>query len=266
MKNTYGRDENPFAKKEDKNTLSPESFLPQVNITVSKLPSKSLPYPNLTLKYRPYTFGEVKRVNQGRMDEKESIEFVLSGVETNIDKNDLTLADTLYIGLLRKISTIGSTKVVVPINCRRCNTPIRKLVDIDKLEFEDLKAPMLPVIGDFNMGEIAFKPVTVGQYFKLINMGKHDDDIALMSIQSNLDFDKAYKYFYNCSIEDGRTLDNVDEFLFHGLKPIDIHCNNDKCNHVNKVELDGGEALLIPFRESEESAPSKIHFGTKAKH
>ena len=142
------------SNKNDGNTR----FLPEINLKVKELPSKSLPYPdNCEIKYRPYAYGEVKKISQSSMSMKEVYRTLLDGVEcSNFDKFDLTLPDALFIGVLRKISTLGVTDVYIPYKCTKCNGTGKHIIKTDNLEFLDLEIPDLPVVAQLTNGEFEF--------------------------------------------------------------------------------------------------------------
>lgn len=241
-----------------------EAIIPEVTLKLEGLPSRGTTYPKgATIKYRSYSFGEVKKTNQEKLSEKESIELMLSGVTCSFDKLDITLSDAIFIGLLRKISTLGSTKVIIPFACSSCKSQEKPVLDTQNLEFDDIKAPKLPVKADLKAGEFIFTPITVKRFFWLFDNGKkHKDEIACAAVQvENRKFQETYDYLYNMDIEDGSVVNEVDELLYHGLKSVKLACS--KCSTVHEIELDGGQALLIPFREHEFAPKSRIHFGNE---
>ena len=61
-------------------------------------------------------------------------------------------------------------------------------------------------------------------------------------------------------MEDISLLGEVDKFLFHGVKPLEGTCK--KCKTITKIELDRGQALILPFREREKSTSNRIRFGS----
>jgi hypothetical protein len=246
--------------------IKKEDFIPEINIQVTSLPSKSLAYlENTIIKYRPYTFGEIKKVSQSKLSIRDSFELVLSGIETNLgSKYDLTVSDVLYLGLLRKLSTLGSNKVNLPYTCSQCNNKSSHILDIQNdLEFDDIKAPKLPIIAEFSNKVIEFMPITVNKFFYLMDKGLEKDELAIMAIQAtNLDFEESYKFFQNITGEDIFLAEQIDQDLYHGLKPVSFECS--QCKSKIKFELDGGEALILPFREYKESIKTRIHYGIKA--
>lgn len=247
------------------------SDLPQISISVDKLPSRGLSYPKgSVIQYRSYSFGEVKKISQSKLDTKASFEFVLLGIESEFDKLDLTLGDFFYLGLLRRISTLGSDKVVIPYRCGGCNKISEYTVEVTNIEFEDLEIPELPIIVEFSDRELEFNPLTVNKVFELLKLGKEKDELSLIAKQCNLTFEEAYNFIDKANPSDSKLINEVDRLLYHSVKDVEFECKeklNDKtCNHKNIIELDGGQALMMPFREREESIRGKIHFGNSKSH
>lgn len=254
-----------------------EHLLPEINLKATGLPSRGLAYPkNCEISYRPYTFGEIQKINQSKLSHKGKLSFVMDGIHTSFDKEDLTLSDISYIALLRKISTIGGHKANVVITCRGCHKEYTQMIDFgtstSQIEFFDLQAPELPVIVTFsNNQEFSFMPLTYKKFVKIMEEGQEQDVTALIAHQCmDGDFKHIYKIVENATFEDQMLLQELDELLKHNLKPLTIVCQNriqdQPCLHENKIELTGGDALLLPFREPKKPSQSRIRFGTKAQH
>lgn len=242
----------------------------QISVSVTSLPSKGLSYPpSSTVRHRPYTFGEVKRINQNDMTLAQAIEMVLSGVETiGFPKESLTLADALYVGLLRRISTIGTAKGVVPYRCGHCSRKASQTLELggpmSVIEFDDLPIPELPIIIDMSKGERRFMPLTVSQYLQvLVPQGKQEDEIACLAAECvGVDFESAEREFNDATADDAALLNEVDRLLYHGVKAIPVNCPN--CGGMVSLELDGGQSLILPFRGAQEPLKSRVHFGKRA--
>lgn len=259
-------------------SLEHEHLLPYIQLTQNQLPSQGLAYPKgFELIYRPYTFGEIQKINQSKLSNKQKLTFVLEGIKTSFDKELLTLSDLSYIALLRKISTLGGHKVNVTFKCGKCRQEITEAIDFGTsqsiIEFQDILAPELPICITFsNNKEYKFKPITFKSFSKILEEGLEHDTIALIAHQciNPHQYDELYKVIENSTYEDQILLEELDKYLEHNIKPIKITCKNvvggQACHHVNSVELSGGEALLLPFRESKKSPSSRIRFGSQASH
>jgi hypothetical protein len=241
-------------------------YFPEMGVAVDKLPSKSLAYPpGSTIHYRPYSFGEVKKISQMKsLTDIELFDFALDGVTTSFDKERLTMPDILYIGLLRKISTVGVTNASIHCICSKCKNRVSKQFSIQDIDFHDMKAPDLPVIVTLSNQTMEFSPLSLGAFRKLYAMKKHDDEIAIYAAQClNLTFEEAYKLIYNANAADHTLLEEVDEYMYHSLAPVDVQC---ECGAKNKIEPDGEAALIAPFRVDEGATRSRIQFGKRAAH
>jgi len=263
-------------------------YLPEIKLKVDRLPSKGLAYPpGATIKHRPFTFGEIKKISQSRLDTKEKFEFILSGIECSFDKLDLTLPDFMYIGFLRRISTLGTSEGVLIVKCPHCKKDHREKIEVgsskNHIDFNDIKAEALPVIVELaDRREYYFQPITLRKLFELLDGNKEvNDPILLMAAQCSLikegkkeyipDIEEVYKIIENVLPEDGLMLAEVDEYLAHSIKPLKLICKNkladdQTCGQEMSVELDGGDALLLPFRGDKESTQRRIRFGTKVQH
>lgn len=262
-----------------------EHFIPTVSVDTSKLPSRGLAYPkNAEINYRPYSYGEVKKVSQSKLSETEQFDFLVNGITvTGIEHDDLTLGDIMFIAIYRKLSTLGGSKIRVTHKCKGCGKPSENIVELASISANFIKAPKLPMKIVFDDEVYKFGPMTLGQYKKayglMLSKPDLDEEFCLMSVQClSHEFDKVYNRFYNLSTSSEiESLSKIDEYLGHGLKPVSVKCKNlvdDKdvepvdgktaqkeCGHQTEIELDGGQALLLPFRELEESIGRNIHFG-----
>jgi len=262
------------------NNVSDNKHLPETNIEVKALPSKSIPYPkDCVIKHRPYTFGEIKTIAQSKLNVKDKFDRVLKGIDTSFDKLDLTVPDLIYLAFLRKISTFGVTDLKISTKCPVCNGNVDFKISLEDFDFNELKAPKLPVIVPIKNEDYMFKPISIGKYFQLLDKKKEDDEIALMAMCCiSKKFEDAYDYFYNAVPGEVIVLQEVDKYLDHGLKPIEeiadpkdskkrikLRCQNKVkgklCNTKLSVELDGGQALMLPFRKHRESSGYGIRFG-----
>jgi len=251
--------------------------VPKFHKPIKLLPSQGKLYPkNLELFFRPYTFGEVKTINQQsktNFTSKTTVEQILSGVEANLpdfDLKNLTLQDALFIGFLRKRSTfLKQDKVLIHKQCTHCEKVVDFLLEENKsLEFKDLAAPQLPIYTEINGIELSFQPLTVNNYFQYLDfitdqIDKMEDfytDIASMAVQcNNKDFQEAYDLIFSSSYEEAEKLEEVSKLLDHELKPVELACPS--CKTVNTIKLDEVDLLVLPFRgELPKPATDGIYF------
>jgi len=264
------QDQNFTPKKNDEKT-----FLASINATVKKLPSKGLSYPaNVEIRYRPYAYGEVKQISQSKMSEKDLYGFIMDGIDiTGMDKGELTLGDAMYLAVYRKVSTLGTNKITVKYKCGGCSKESSTNFETREIKPKFIEAPRLPMKIELETAPkpLSFKPLTIGQYFEVqdkIRLNTNlDMDMALIAFMADGDFEEIYDILYNLTSQnDIGTLKEIDRYLNHGLDSIKGQCTNPDekgtpCGHVTDIELDGGQALLLPFREDEEPTRSRISFG-----
>lgn len=262
------------AKKDDKRASkisdSKGEFMPTVALKPDALPSKGKAYPlNVEITYRPYVLGEVKKITDSKLNPKQAFDEILAGITiTGMDAMELTVPDAMYLGLLRKISTLGAGEIKVTYQCGKCKHRGFHQFTLQDIEFQDMDAPQLPINADLEMGQVSFVPFNLDKFYKLATLGKESDDLAIFAMQvSNLDFETAYKKIYNASPADSQVLHEVDKALFHEMKPLTFNCSNkvneETCGNKIEVELDGGDALLLPFRKQAESPRNKLSFGPR---
>jgi hypothetical protein len=242
------------------NNIDRNKYIPSTKLEAKEIPSQGLCYPkNFSIKYYPYSFGDVKKISQSHYSILDRYEYILSGIETSFDKLDLTISDLLYIGILRNLSTFGTKRLKVFFTCKDCGHENEKTLELSSLEFQDLSTNIeYPIKIELNNDIFYIKPLTARMFIELYANNLLEDEIAIIAMQS-LDFskDNLEEEFYNnynklalCSLVDFEKLKEVNNKLFHGLKETEINCSN--CNTVNKVLVDGGDGdvLVTPFRES----------------
>ena len=245
-------------------------FVPEIGLVCEELPSKSLAYPpNVKIKYRGFIVGEVKKISESKnMSTRDRMDILLEGISVEgMDKYDLTLNDLMYIALLRKISTLGDRPLSAQYTCGKCYHKGVHNFELSALEFKDMVAPALPVTCDLtNLQNVSFSPLTVRQLLELVEDGKDDDDLAIVAKSCiSHPYDQIYKLIYNSGLDDTEILNEVDEAMEHGVKPVEFTCSGklgDKpCTSKLTLEVDGQDTLFMPFRKSEKPTASRIRFG-----
>lgn len=236
--------------------------------TLDKLPSGMLAYPkDLVIKYRPYTYGEVKSFNAGTKFFGETLVFALEGVMAHSDidptfsKEKLSVADAMFISLHRKLASLGTSTFTCNYTCPHCEKGSSFTLVSDKIEFEELRIPALPVKVNLSGIEYEFTFLTVEAYVRnKIDQQRRGDILGyLASMCQSHPFDVAKKNFYNVTVEEGHVLEELDRLLFHGLKEFPAVCTN--CNKNTAVSIEGRDVIIGPFRGPGESVRSRIRFG-----
>jgi hypothetical protein len=248
-----------------------ENNLPSSELKVTNLPSGGKAYPSdVEFNYTSYSFGEVKYASTSNLTERQVLELILKGVKTSFNKNNLTIHDAMYIGILRKLASLGTAKAKVPFEVKgKLHEHIFTMEDI---EFKDIAAPKLPVrVTLSNNEEYSFMPLTVANFLKLVKMGKGKDSCAsLATMCTSHDFQEAYNFFKNTkNFDDGEILEHIDEILDHGIMPLEVtyqdEVNGEIINRKAKIRLERRQALLTPFREKGESIRGRVQFGDAPK-
>lgn len=257
-------------------------YIPRFFKRVTELPSGGKAYPErLEVKYRPYTFGEVKTLNQTgqtQISPRDRILAILEGVECSdgFDPLDLTLQDVFFLGFLRKRATFGKQDTIhIASYCSACRKRTNLVMrENEHLEFNDLQAPSLPIRFEMHSEEFSFSPLTVRSFIKhgldqLLNSETENLSIAVLAAQcTSHDYETAYEAISSASPEEGELLDQADEFMVHDLKPVTLYCGNKRedatCGHKIEVRLDEVDLLVLPFRgEPEKPNATGLHFGKK---
>lgn len=249
---------------------------------VKNLPSKFLPYPaGAKIRYRTYGWGEIQLISDSKRDIKGNAKLILEGIETSFDKESLTLGDFMWLSLLRLLSSFNTSKFKATVKCKACGNMVTHISECKDLEFEDITAKKLPVSIDINsrtlddgavIDKLVFKPLTIGGFFDLIDDTSDTKyNIKLMALQCiNLSYENAKKVLLNLSFDDVKYINKIDKLLNHNVKSINIQCGSVisgegddeiKCNNKVTIQPDGGQALIIPFREREEHDENRIQFG-----
>jgi hypothetical protein len=254
--------------------ISPISFgkefdsLPIIKVT-SELPSGGISYPkNYSIYYRPFVFGEVNRVSMKESPPQDIIRVVLSGLKTSFPLENITFYDFTFLGLLRKLSSLGDTRARATHACKKCGHSNTYVVNVgvgpdSNMDFWKVKYESLPIIAElkFNNGshkEYEFMPLTIKQYVTLCDAGLQKDLEATLAIQCSGDFDENYYNIKAAYGEDEVILRQIDELLTHGIKPIPSKCAS--CEYINFLRLDSSEVLFRPFRGSDEVIKNRIRF------
>jgi hypothetical protein len=212
------------------------------------------------------------RISQSIVGIKASYQAILEGIETSFSKEDLTLQDFLYVALARKLTTLGKGQFIVPYVCHSCLQRSNAVLDLDKVDIRDIEATALPVTVTLEKGEYQFKPITLSQFFGLVDREKTGDSLAYLAMMCcNKEYEEAYADFNSCSFNDGKILQEVDRVLGHGLRSMKNECANlvevegkkkkSRCKAVTEVNVAGVDVIIRPFREGGEPAKDVLRFG-----
>jgi len=184
------------------------------------------------------------------------------------------LSDHLYIGLLRKISTLGDVLVRAVYRCPSCKYGGIHTFPNKSIHYRDIPADSPPYITfdrfEGDIGEIEFRPLIVSQYLEMAEDKHHGDTTRLMAKMSNGDYDLVYRRLMDADLSEGLDIDDVDRALNHGASPVPVICGGGKkrkdgkelgCGHEFLLPIDGGDTIIMPFRRS--GGSSKMRFRPK---
>ncbi|QIG71455.1 peptidase domain-containing protein [Rhizobium phage RHph_TM39] len=242
---------------------SDKSHLPIIQ--VRDLPSKFLPYPKgSTVKYVPFTYGELQKFSSSKLSLRDRFLFVLDGITTEgFDKNDLSYYDFLYVSSLRKISSFSHTKFTSRFRCNSCEESNSQTHELSNIEFSDIQVPALPAVipvGDDI--DLHIMPLSVGNYLKIDFDEDEDEDKGLEIFArsvSNLPYSTAKGIIENATGDLLDMLNYVDKMMYLGRQSIETKCSH--CGADNHLAMEDINDLIFPFRQSAESVRNVVRFG-----
>jgi hypothetical protein len=254
------------------------SSLPDIEIFNDNIPSRMIPYPQGSkISYKPYTVGDLEYLAQSKLSPKEKFKYILKGIKTSFNPLDLTFYDFVFLSMLRRLSSFDSNKLNMSHKCRSCGEVVKKTIDLNQVEFTDLfenvpkefEDPKLPIVLDLDGNELHFGPLTIDDYFFLMDKGLLDVENSffadrnhmLAKMCSNKDFDSVLRLIKNAHGKYDEVFDMITNMLAHPIKNIDMKC--EECEYVNQVDINGGTVLIEPFREHVNSTTIPIRFGLK---
>lgn len=229
---------------------------------ITDFPSKKLPYKDLFLEIRPYTWAEQKAL-ASMSSARDMIKVVGNGVRSNIPIQDLTDGDFLWVALLRKLYSFPGAKFSGTGTCRNCKEKITKSLSFTDIEFEEIQVDALPVKIKGADKDIEMYPITVGNLLRLMdeNNGKIDEVSYVASCISGVPFSVALDIVNNADAELGSIFESVVSKFRHNFKPIRFVCPS--CGKVTEISLDphGREVVLAPFHGEENISRYTVSFG-----
>jgi hypothetical protein len=250
-------------------------YLPEIEIT--ELPSAGKVYPIRGMYYHPYSFGELKKLSMDTTPQLKKYEYITNGLTlpAGMSPDDLTLADVLFIALLRKLSVPGVEQISLTKICDKCKKVISHTIKFTDIEFDDLQSEC-PLTVEINGIEMSFSPMTLGGMKALVDYANDKGEAAsstdLLAFQCiSHDYDVMAATLEKMSEtrsyldQDLALLNQLDQMMYHGIKPIPVQCANPECKHMNHVELDGEDEglLVLPFLPAQTDTVNRIKFGVR---
>lgn len=265
---------------------NPNSPMTEMTVEAKDLPSRGLGYPDgLVIRYRSYSFGEIKKVSTTNdIDLPQIIEVVMSGISIDggFDKYKLSFVDMLYIGLLRRVSSQGHMKYQMPYSCEKCEQVSQAIFGSGDIDFQEIseEVPSLPIEVELGGTTFQFNFPTVQNMLDVKGARKDKKKAkksAALEITAstviNMDAETAYAKLEAITDPDEmEVLNEIDKLLFHDIKPVKAICKSKVedengitsiCNFENFVSIEGKELLVRPFRDGEAPARNKIRFINK---
>lgn len=248
--------------------------LPQITLKpVKDLPSRGLAYPkNAEIQYRSYMLGEIEQLEES-MTEKDRYIHILKGVKANFDLRQLTVPDVVFLGLLRKLSTMGSDEACVDTKCPKCGSVNVSRFLTGNLVFDELQVPALPVNVKLSFGDCQFYPMTIGDWLDMHDAGIPLTRSTIYAVQCrNLPFpDSINKFKTVVNALDLEKLGKLDKLLDHDVAVIKVPCQGQrvekggevgKCGVVYEADIHNSrQAYLYPFRPEDYDLSDQITFG-----
>lgn len=233
-----------------------------------RLPSGGKFYPAGTRVYlRPFYYAEVRDMTSvhekmgGVIDlyDQASHGVVVEGM----DKKDLILGDFLFITFYRKVITLGADDMELVVN--KNDIPYRGKLKMTEVEFAESSAPAFPVKVKLGSGrtEVAFYPVTIGQYITFVKEnGKDPDELEELNISSRGTAKEIIEKIY--SNKDVKNLEKVRTLIDFGIEPISATMTNLLTKEEESIMYypDSLDTLVFPSEsESEDTDGDEISFG-----
>ncbi|QPB08517.1 hypothetical protein [Vibrio phage Va2] len=235
----------------------------------SELPSGGKHYPKGARVYlRPFYYKETRDMVSNYEQFKSIVDLYESsklGIDCEgMSVDELYLGDFLYVTFYRKILTFGTTKLDIVVESNE--VPYRGVLKISDIEFRETEAPKFPVrvkLGT-DKEEVAFYPVTVGQYIKYLkeHLNQHPDELDELEMSCRGIGSEVFDRIYSES--DKILLKKVRQLIDFGIKPITMKMKNlitDKEESVTYCP-DSLDTLVFPYSdESEGLDDNQISFG-----
>ena len=254
------------------------------SIKIDDLPSGGKNYPEKSaIYYTPFSFGEMKYLSGSSLSDVENIDFFMGKIQCTFPKEDLTYYDFYFISIMIKMATFGEVEYNMNFECGTCghlNTIPFKSTDLDFDEIRvtqpiimDLKTPYNNTETGEKRLNVLFVPISIGRYKKMLKDDKIDDyDIHMAncikdgSEEERIELIKEYMVGTDINL-----LETIDVSLYHGVKDMEMKCQNKISSEDSDDEEVCGRVYAIPFHnlsehisstdECKESLGQRIHFG-----
>lgn len=258
-------------------TEVPEPSIPQIQpvqrpvtghvCTLNSIPSGFKGYPGIDhIEIRSFTLRELKYLSSGLTDEQVINAFRPAILNINVD--DLSFYDFLYISSHINIVTSDDQNWTMEINCQSCGKPFTYNTAKDGFfQFEELQIPDLPINVTFSGVELQFdlprvKDSKIAKTLKK-RFPKSSDELIGFSAQCrNLPPEQTLNILENLTDpEDIALVNEIQKKLYHGSLPLKAICP--ECSYEGEYRVGQGVSTIKPFRDNGKSLDDRISYGAR---
>lgn len=232
---------------------------------ITELPSGGKVYPeDWKISITPYSFGDILNLSRAMETGINALDKIIAGVKCNFDKELLLPADVIYLGIYRKLVSTKHSKIEFKVECPACMKENKKVVELQELQFKEVKVPEFPIVAELETGTLEFVPINLKNYKIVAKKYNADPAWTLAHCVQNMEPAAARDIIVNAIDLDKEILDEVTELMDFGLKPIEFECQDEFCDQMISVQLEDPTTIVFPFREDGRSAKDRIKFGSKS--
>lgn len=238
----------------------------------SALPSNYVPYDVDEIYFRGFNIGEIKTLNSNKNN--TSADFfmkVIKDVIKGVEPKEVTLTDAKAILIQSMMISVGDVKWTYNSYCPECGYENVKEITVEDLDFQELKAPSLPVKSTaikFNGKDVKFDAFRIKHLIeaeKYTNRNKKADmeSVMLAAISNIRPLKDAVKFFSEMPVHQMNILKQINDILFHDINPIDISCSNKSAYVVLSDEMyESNKDLFLGLQKKEILDGVRVNFGT----
>lgn len=241
-------------------------------IQVKDLPSGYKGYPKGTIiSYEPLKLKELEILNTDeKLDTSYAIAMLLDAIHCNtLTPEQLYFYDVIYIGIVRKIQSFGSTRGTIRRRCPKCGNIVSKTFDYADIEFKQMLAPDLPIRMEVCGRTVEFCQLSMQDFLQI------EEDEGMLGVYAkyirNLEPQDAKNLVENASGIDIKKLDFVDRQMDYGIKPFLVTCTNtvlnpqtgkeEICNEEVALEVKSPFEVVFPEDEFEGDPGFEVQYG-----
>lgn len=234
-------------------------------IPITELPSEFKGYPVGTkIYYKPLTLEELEALNSSEIEPARAVAMLLNAIHsTTLPSEELYYWDVMYIGIQRKLLAFGNTKGTLYRRCKVCGNLVSKSFEYTELEFEQIKAPALPMRMEVCGKKLEFSELTMKDFLQV------ETEQGALGVYArmikNLPFKEAYELVKNATGTDIKKLRFVDKQLDYGLKPFYVTCENEidgkSCGNQVVMEVQSPFEIVFPEDEIDGYNDFEVQYG-----